>query len=392
MTKEPVKEIIRMNTMKKILFLFMSLYACQSTPSAPVAVKSDQRPIVFVGTYTQKLGHVDGKATGIYTCRMDTESGALTVVDSISGIDNPSFLCISPDKKYLYAVAETGGLPDRPWGGVAAYHIRENGKLEKINDMPSYGVAPCYISTDKTGKFVLVANYVTGNVATYGVQPDGSLTDSLCVVQHPGKSPYAHMILPTPDNSAIWAVDKGNDHVYQYDLNPQGQLKETGNFQTAKGAGPRHLDFNPVNPKQFALINEDKCTVNYYHRNGDAEGGITRTDSLSTLPVGFKDKNSCADLHFHPNGKFLYGSNRGHNSIVVYGVDQASGKLSLLQHEPTRGLVPRNFLITPDGKWLLAANQNSSTVTAFQIDAATGLLRPAGEPSPVATPVCLKML
>lgn len=376
--------------MKKILFALLGLYACQSTPTPPATPHTDQRPLIFVGTYTQKMGHVDGKASGIYTCRFDTETGALTVVDSTTDIENPSFVCVSPDKKYLYAVAENGGTPEQPWGSVAAYQIKENGKLLKINEMPSYGVAPCHISTDQSGKFVLVANYGTGNVATYGVQADGKLTDSLCTVQHPGKSPWAHMMIPTPDPSEVWAVDKGADKVFRYQLSPDGKLKAQGNILTAKGAGPRHLDFNPVAKGQFALINELGNSVNYYWK--DAAGTVGRIDSLPTLPAGFKQENYCADIHFHPNGKFLYGSNRGHNSIVVYSVDTQTGKLALLEHESTQGLAPRNFLITPDGKWLLAANQNSGNVAAFRIDAATGLLTPAGKPSLVPTPVCLKML
>lgn len=377
--------------MKKILFALLALYACQSrNPNPPDMPKPDNRPLVFVGTYTQKLGHVDGKATGIYTCRLDTETGALTVTDTATGIDNPSFLCISPDKKFLYAVAENGGTPERPFGSVAAYRIEENGNLQKINEVSAYGVAPCYISTDKSGKFVLVANYVTGNLATYGVKADGQLTDSLCTVKHPGKSPWAHMIIPAPDNSAIWAVDKGADRVFIYDLSTEGRLKEQFSFSTAKGAGPRHMAFNPIEPEQFAVINENNSTLNYYRKEDDFD--VRRLDSLSTLPADFKENNSCADVHFHPNGKFLYGSNRGHNSIVVYTVDTTTGKLTLVQHQSTLGLVPRNFLITPDGKWLLAANQNSGTVAAFRIDAATGMLKPSGQPSNVPTPVCLMMM
>lgn len=376
--------------MKKILFALLGLYACQSTPTPPAPPQTDQHPLIFVGTYTQQLGHVDGKASGIYTCRFDTETGALTVVDSTTDIENPSFVCVSPDKKFVYAVAENGGTPQQPWGSVAAYQIKENGKLLKINEMPSYGVAPCHISTDKSGKFVLVANYVTGNVATYSVQADGKLSDSLCTVQHPGKSPWAHMIVPTPDNASIWAVDKGADQVFMYQMGSDGKLKAQGSVSTAKGAGPRHLDFNPVAQDHFAVINEVNSTVNYYKK--DAAGVVVRLDSLSTLPADFKADNSCADIHFHPNGKFLYGSNRGHNSIVVYSVDTQTGKLTLLEHESTQGLAPRNFLVSPDGKWLLAANQNSGNVVAFRIDPATGMLTPAGKPSLVPTPVCLKML
>jgi 6-phosphogluconolactonase len=375
--------------MKKILFILFACSAC-SSPTPPHAMKPDHRPIIFAGTYTEKLGHVDGKASGIYTCRFDPESGALTVVDSATDIANPSFLCISPDKKQLYAVAETGGTPDQPFGGVAAYRINENGKLLKINEVTSYGVAPCHVSTDRSGKFVFVANYVTGNVLSFGIRPDGGLTGPLDMVQHPGEQPWAHMIVPAPDNSSVWAVDKGADRIFQYLLSPDGKLKLQRSQATAKGAGPRHLDFNQMAPQQFAVINELNSTVNYYRQEND--GSVTILDSVSTLPAGFSGENSCADLHFHPNGRFLYGSNRGHDSIVIFAVDAETGKLEMLGHQSTLGKFPRNFLITPDGKWLLAANQNSDTVSAFRIDAETGMLTPAGAPSPVKTPVCLRVM
>lgn len=371
--------------MKKILFALLLFYAC-----APAAPKQDERPLVFVGTYTQKLGHVDGKATGIYVCRFDAETGALTVVDSATDIVNPSFLCLSPDKKHLYAVAETGGSPEQPFGKVAAYQVGDNGKLQKINEVSTYGVAPCFVSTNREGTFAFVANYATGNVTSYGIQPNGGLTDSLSMKKHPGETPWAHMIIETPDNDNIWAVDKGADQVFMYHLNKEGKLGKSGNIPVAKGSGPRHLDFNPKAPQQFALINELGNTVNYYMM--DPESGVTiLMDSLSTLPAGFSGVSYGADLHFHPNGQFLYGSNRGDNSIVIYAVDIVKAKLRLVGHQSTEGAFPRNFLITPDGKWLLAANQNSGNVSSFKIDAATGLLTPAGKPSLVATPVCLKM-
>jgi 6-phosphogluconolactonase len=372
-----------------VLFAALWAAACTQPNPAPLPTATASGPLVFVGTYTEKLGHVDGKASGIYTCRFDPNTGALAIVDSATNLANPSFVCLSPDKKHLYAVGENGGKPEQPFGSVAAYSVAENGKLLKINEVPSYGVAPCHISTDRSGKFVFVANYVTGNVLSYAIKADGSLSDSLCQRQHPGQQPWAHQVLPSPDNTLLWEVDKGDDHVFVEKIGADGRLTPVGSLATAQGAGPRHLDFHPADPTLVAVINEVNSTVLIF-RYDSKTNVFTHLDSLSTLPADFKNNNSCADIHFHPNGRFLYGSNRGHDSIVVYAIDPASGKLTVVDYVPCGGAVPRNFLITNDGKWLLVAHQNSGTVAAFRIDGGTGKLTP-GPVSKVPTPVCLKM-
>lgn len=376
--------------MKKIYliaFAMLSLVGCKPSENA---TQKQVNTTIFVGTYTEKLGHVDGKASGIYTCKFNTETGQLTIADSTTGIANPSFLCVSPNKEFVYAVAENGGKPEAPYGSVVAYRIQADGHLLKLNEMPSYGVAPCHVSTDLSGKFVLIANYGTGNIATYGIKPDGSITDSLCTIKHPGKEPWAHQILPTPDNSRIWAVDKGADRVFVYQLSPEGKLMQESALTTSPGAGPRHLDFLPQQPAVFALINESNSTLALGKKGSDSR--LVLTDSLSTLPADFAGKNSCADVHFHPSGRWVYGSNRGHNSIVGYTVDSVTGKLSAPFYTPTNGATPRNFLITADGKWLLAANQDASTVTVFRINQENGQLTGVGTPVKVPTPVCLKAL
>jgi 6-phosphogluconolactonase len=377
--------------MKKLpLFTcFLPLLFCSCTTFKTTNQPKNQ-PIIFVGTYTQKLPHVKGNASGIYTCRFNTETGVLTVVDSTTDIVNPSFVTISPDKKYVYSVGEVAGSGTQRLGKVAAYKNTEGGKLLKINDLPSYGNAPCHISTDKTGKFVFVANYLTGNVLSYGVKPDGGLVDTICMNQHIAKTPWAHNIQPSPDNKNVFAVDKGADKIYIYKLGEKGNIIPQSHISTAKGAGPRHLDFNLKNNLQFVVINENSSALGSYIYD-DKTLKIILLDSLSTLPKDFTKNNSCADVHFHPNGKFVYGSNRGHNSIVIYGFNGETGKLSLIGHESTQGEVPRNFMITPDGKWLLAANQNSDSVVAFKIDGATGKLTMVKK-NIVMTPVCLKML
>lgn len=366
------------------LLLLLTVSCTLNTPPA-----KDARPLVFVGTYTENLGFVDGKAAGIYTCLLDTTNGALTIIDTMTGIANPSFVTLSPDKKCLYAVAENGGKPEAPYGSVVAYSIGAHGKLTKLNEVPSYGVAPCHISTDASGKYLLVANYASGNVLSYGIRPDGSLSDSLSADTHPGATPWAHMIIPTPFGpNRVLAVDKGDDQVFLYQLE-QGKLHRVDSLHLAPGAGPRHFAFHPQERTLGFVIDENSSSIASVRFNADGLKPVI-LDSLSTLPAGFKGANSCADIHVHPNGRFVYGSNRGHNSIAIFSVDPATGKLSLVGHESTQGAFPRNFMITPDGKLLLVANQNSGNVAAFRIDPTSGKLTPTGANSLVPTPVCLR--
>lgn len=371
----------------RLLPLFAILFAYCSSPTTPPPPAQDHSLLVFVGTYTQKLGHVNGKATGIYTAKLDTVTGSFSVIDSVTDISNPSFVTLSPDKKLLFAVGENGGKPEQPYGQVAAYRVGNGGKLTKINEVPSYGVAPCHVSTDRAGKYVFVANYVTGNVVSYAIQPNGGLSDSLSMHRHPGKEPWAHQTYPSPDNTILYAVDKGADGVFTYAIGPDGKLTPITKIPTQKGAGPRHLDFNPKNPREFAVIGENNSTITLYRL--DEQGKAMALDSVSTLPGDFKGQNTCADIHYHPNGNFIYGSNRGHNSIVVLQ-NNLDGRLLVKGHVPSGGEIPRNFMITPDGKWMVTANQNSSTVQVYTIDAATGMPVAKGNPVPVATPVCLK--
>jgi 6-phosphogluconolactonase len=367
--------------MKNLLFLLLFLSACATKPLP--------KNIIFVGTYTQNLGWVDGKASGIYACSFDDEKGILSVLDSTIGINNPSFLTFSPDKKYVYAIGENVAKGEKPYGEAIAYKITEGYKLLKINQLPSYGAHPCHVATDNTGKFVFLANYSSGNVTSYAVSADGGLKDSICTQKHEGKSPLAHQIFTTLDNKTVFAVDKGADKIFIYNLGEKGELVLKNTLPTAVGAGPRHADFNPKNPSQFALINELNNTISTY--SFDAKTlKINALDSLSTLPADFKGDNTTAEIFYHPNGKFVYGSNRGHNSIAIFKVDE-KGKLTAIGHAPTQGSKPRNFMITPNGKWLLAANQDSNNVAIFQIDAQTGQLT-LKNVSPVFTPVCLKML
>jgi 6-phosphogluconolactonase len=373
--------------MKNLLFLaIILLISCAQNKS--MIKTSANESIVFVGTYTKNMGWVNGKAKGIYTCRMNNTTGELTIINATTDIQNPSFLTISPDKKNLYAVAENGGDALARYGSVVAYKITEGGKLLKINEMPSYGAAPCHISTDKAGKFVFVANYSTGTIASYGIKKDGGLTDSLCVIKDAGRAPLAHQIFESPDASSVFVVDKGADKIFQYAKAIDGKLAYKNSISTATGAGPRHLDFTP-NLQFGYVINEVNSTITAFAFNATTNV-LKEIQTVKTLPDNYTGKNTTAEIWVHPNGRFVFGSNRGHNSIAIFRIN-ADGTLTSIGHELTQGDAPRNFMISPDGKLLLAANQNSGNVVAFSIDTENGRLIPTGKNNQIPTPVCLRV-
>jgi 6-phosphogluconolactonase len=359
------------------------------------------QPLVFVGTYTGRLGHVDGKAEGIYTCRLDPASGALTQVSMIGEIVNPSFLTLDPQGRYLYAVSEVKEFQGQEGGGVYAYAVDpQSGALTQLNAQPTRGTDPCHLSVDATGKWVLVANYSSGSVIIYPILDDGRLGEATDFKQHEGSSinpqrqqgPHAHAFVIGPDNRFAYAPDLGMDKVmiYQLDLT-NGKLLPGSQpwVQTEPGGGPRHFDIHPN--RKFAYCNLEignKVVVFAYE---ESSGGLTEIQALPTLPADFSGRSHTADLHVHPNGRFLYVSNRGHDSIAMYAIDQTNGTLTFLGTESTQGQTPRNFAIDPTGTLLLAANQNSSTVAAYQIDQQSGKLTPTGQVSTVPTPVCLKV-
>jgi len=349
--------------------------------------------LVYVGTYTRKEGE------GIYLYRVDLAKGKLELVD-VTPIISPSFLAIHPSGRYLYSVNEVGELEGKPSGGVSAFAIDpETGKLRFLNQQLSQGEGPCYVSVDKTGKFAFVANYVGGSVAVLPIREDGALEPASDFVQHEGKGAdpnrqekaHAHSILPDPQNRYILAADLGLDRVMVYKLDPQkGKLlpNETPWAQLAPGAGPRHIAFHP-NGRYVYVINELDSTMTVFHY--DAERGILQeVQTISALPEGFEGTSYCADVHVSLDGRFVYGSNRGHDSIVIFAVEKETGKLSCVGHEPTRGSFPRNFALSPDGELLLVANQKSDNIVAYTVNRETGLLSFTGEITEAPIPVCIK--
>jgi 6-phosphogluconolactonase len=343
---------------------------------------------VYVGTYTK------GDSRGIYRVRLDGTTGKLTAKALSATTENPSFLALHPSGKYLYAANEIG-----PAGKVSAFSISaDSGALTFLNDASAQGSGTCHLTVDKSGRHVLAANYGGGSVAVFPVLADGRLKEASDFVQHKGSSvnprrqqgPHAHGIYVDEANRHVYVPDLGLDQVVIYKFNAaSGKLTPTDPAAVKPGSGPRHFALHPK--ADFAyVINEMTCNVTAFSRDAKS-GALTEIQTISTLPEGVTvlPAFSTAELEMHPTGKFLYGSNRGHDSIVVYAVDAKSGQLTLAQHIPTGGKTPRNFAVSPDGKWLIAANQGTGNLVVLKIDAKTGKLSETGNTAEVPNPVSI---
>ena len=356
---------------------------------------SPDSDLLYVGTYTE-----GGRSEGIYLVRMDRRSGQLRRVGSVDAGANPSFLAIDPNGRVLYAVNELEQYKGRATGAVSAFAIESvTGALTRLNEQPSEGGAPCYLSVDRSAQVVLVANYAGGSVALLSIQPDGSLAPAAHVVQHTGKgpkpehqvAPHAHCILPDPSNRFVLAADLGVDRVFVYRLDLDGKSLrqvEGGDAVMRPGAGPRHFAFHPTLPLVF-VANELDSTVATL-RFDALRGTLSPLDTRSTVPAGWTGTNYPADIHVAPTGRTVYVSNRGHNSIAVFSVAESTGALALDQVVPTEGDWPRNFSLDPTGRWLLVANQRSDSVVVFARDPDNGRLTPARQRIAIPSPVCLR--
>ena len=342
---------------------------------------------LYVGTYTS------GKSEGIYVYAMDQSTGALRRVGAIKS-ENPSFLTIDPTKQFLYAVNE------KPTGAVSAFKINQQTRaLSFLNQHSSEGADPCYLSVDQKRKCVLVANYTSGNVAVLPIKRDGSLGAAVDVDQHVGsgpreqqKGPHAHCITLDAQQRHAFAANLGNDHVmiYRFDsANSKLEPAAQPSVMVHPGAGPRHLAWHP-NGKFLFVINELDSSLTTF-KYDETEGTLTAFETVSTLPRDFTGTNSGADLHVAKSGRFVYGSNRGHNSIVVFALDPATFRLQLVEHVSTEGKWPRNFTIDPAGRFLLVANQHTDNVVVYRIDAQTGRLSSVNQ-TDIPVPVCLQFL
>jgi 6-phosphogluconolactonase len=368
-----------------VLFMLVSIAAAKDSPP--------NKYLLFVGTYTEK------ESKGIYAYRFDPASGELTPLGIAAETTNPSFLAIDRSSRFLYAVNELEKYKGASSGAVSAFAIdRQTGRLSLLNEVPSRGADPCYVAFDQTGKYALVANYTGGSVAVFPVQAGGQIGEPSAFVQHVGSSlnkerqagPHAHWIQTTADNRFAIAVDLGLDQLLVYRFNPNtGSLTPNTppNAKLEPGSGPRHLSFHP-NGKFAYVINELQSTITTFSYQA-SQGVLHRLNTVSTLPPSFTGANDSAEIHVHPNGNFLYASNRGHDSIALFSIDRTTGELTLADHFSTRGKTPRNFEIDPTGKFLLVANQGTDNIVVFRIDPSNGRLSPAAQTLHVPSPVAL---
>ncbi len=345
---------------------------------------------VYFGT------HSSGPGIGFSVAHFDTDTGVLTKPVFDTEAVQPAYFVIHPDGRHLYTC--NSGTP----GGVSAYVIDpKTAHLTLLNKEPSGGGDASYISLDQTGRFVFVANYDGGNIAAFALKPDGSIGARTALVQHTGHSvnplrqthAYAHSIIIDPTNQFVLAADLGVDRlfVYRFDEKTGALTPNDPPFASVTpGSGARHVKFHP-NGRWVYLINEMACTVTAFNWDS-ARGALTEFQTISTLPSDFTGVNTCAELLVHPDGKFLYGSNRGMNSIAGFAIDPANGRLTPVQHSSTRGKSPRNFAFDPTGRWIICTNHDSNNAVVFRVDEATGRLTQAGDPVSVPAPYCERFL
>jgi 6-phosphogluconolactonase len=351
--------------------------------------------LVFFGTYT------GAKSKGIYVSRFDDQTGKLSEPQLAAETKNPSFLALHPNGNLLFAVGESSSIGTNRQGAVSSFAIdRTTGKLALINSQRSGGGGPCHLTVDSRHRSILVANYGTGSLAAFPIGSDGQLSEPVCVIQHDGSSvnpqrqagPHAHCIVLDPSNRFALACDLGTDKVMVYRTGDGTNALIANDPAFAKvspGAGPRHLVFEPHGKFVF-VVNEMSSSVTTFSWDGK-RGALRELDTVSTLPEGFIGKSTCAEIAVRTTGTFVYASNRGHDSIAVFGVGE-TGKLSLIQHVPTGGKTPRHFALDPPGRWLLAENQGSDSVVVFRLDPQSGRLEMTGHKIEVPSPVCAVFL
>ncbi|MGA2683720.1 MAG: lactonase family protein [Verrucomicrobiota bacterium] len=349
--------------------------------------------LVYFGTYT------GAKSQGIYVSRFDTASGQLTAPALAAPSASPSYLALAPDHQFLFAVNETDHFNGQAGGAVSAFKLdAATGKLEFLDQQSSGGSGPCHLAVDAAGRFLVVANYDSGSVAAFPVQTGGFIGPATAVIQHHGSSidpqrqagPHAHCIALDSAHHRVFACDLGLDKVMIYRLNEtNGALIADENpwVELKPGSGPRHIAFSP-NGRQACVISEMASTLTTFAYDPE-HGALKAEQTVSLLPPDFQGKNTAAEVAFLPSGKFIYGSNRGDDSIAVFAVNESTGRLKFVERQSTRGKTPRCFAIDPTGQYLIVANQNSDNIVVFRIDTQTGLLMWTGQTVEVGQPVCV---
>ncbi|HZL08813.1 MAG TPA: lactonase family protein [Prolixibacteraceae bacterium] len=352
-----------------------------------------KKHILYVGTYTQ------GMTNGIFVYKFNDQSGKLVDLEIPVVINNPSFLTISPNKKFLYAVGELDNLDSNQSGGLSAFGIEKKGNLTLINHVLTHGANPCHVSLSPDGKKLVASNYTGGNLSLFNILSDGSLSEMVQRIQHTGSGPFperqteahAHSAQFDSSGKLLFAADLGIDELKIYKVGT-GEIPLTPNSQPfvriAPGSGPRHFDFS-ADGRFIYVINELSSTITVLMKYGDEWKEI---QTIKTLPKDFSGESWCADIHLSADGRFVYGSNRGHNSITVFNRNNTNGKLEKIQTVSVEGNWPRNFTIDPSGRYLLVANQKSNDITVFKIDQPSGKLAFTGIKVSNESPVCLQFL
>ncbi len=358
--------------------------------------------LVYVGTYTN-----NEKSKGIYVSRLDLGTGRLSEPELAAETPSPSFLAVAPNGRYLYAANEVRTFEGQQTGAVSAFAIdRASGRLTPLNQQSSGGSGPAHLTVDSTGRVVLVANYGGGSAASLPVEADGRLKPPASVIQYTGSSvnpkrqtrPYAHSVNVGPGNRFAYVADLGTDKIHIHRLDAEAGTLDAGaagsklEASVAPGSGPRHLSFHPKAPFAY-VINEMLLTVTAF-RHDASTGALSEVQTITTLPPGQEAQEgfSTAEVLVHPSGRFLYGSNRGHDSITVFAIDEATGRLTFVANEPTQGSFPRGFGIDPTGRYLIVGNQRSDTAVVFRIDAQSGRLTPTGQTLSIGAPVSFKFV
>jgi 6-phosphogluconolactonase len=346
----------------------------------------------YIGTYTKREGHVDGKASGFYAADFDTTTGNLKLIGEPVASVNPSYLAVHPSGETVYVANEMFDDLCSPHAILSAFRVGAEGSLQEINTVSSEGIAPCFVTTDGEGKFLYGVNYKSGRVVVCPIRSDGGLEDVCQMIQHEGSGPHgdqdgphAHSIYLDESESFAIVPDKGADRVCVYGVRSNGKLKNASCLNLPAGSGPRHFAFHPGGQWAY-VINELNSTITSCLWNA---GQLVAFETMTTLPSSHTDDNKTADIQITPDGKFLYGSNRGHDSLAGYHIDSTTGALIPIGHTSSGGRVPRGFAIDPSGQWLLCAGQNSDNVTVFEVDSESGSLTLVSETA-VPTPVCIK--
>lgn len=361
--------------------------------------------LVLVGTYTEPIlfgtgAVLQGKGKGIHIYRLDDGTGRLEQVAVAEGIQNPSYLAFGRGSTCLYAVNELKRCEGAASGALSAYAFDpESLALTFLDKRLSGGTDPCHVAIDPTGRWVALANFRSGSVAVYPILVDGGLGPRAAFVQHEGHSvnharqegPHAHAVIFAPGGDSLMVPDLGADRIvaYRFDAATGALSPDAGRtVACAPGVGPRSLEYHPSGRFAYA-VNELASSVTAFEVD-QASGALSATQTLSTLPEGWRGASTCADLHVSPSGRFLYASNRGHDSIAIFAIDESDGSLRAAGHESTRGATPRNFTLDREGAFLLAANQDSDTIAVFRIDKVTGKPEYTGVSCFAPTPVCVK--